>query len=140
MSPEQISDVFSGTACAVSHEWIYQHILRDGQHGGFIYKTLRCQKVQCKRYGMPDRRGQIHNWRSMSDRQPEVDVHSRTGDWEVGIVIGAGHQGTIITLVERKTGFSKLILVPSKESEGVTRAIVTALKPSKGRVHSFTIR
>jgi len=137
-SPEQISGVFRGTAYAVSHEWIYQRILRDRKQGGVIYKLLRCQKARRKRYGKPDRRGQILNRRPISDRPPEVEARSRTGDWEADTVIGAGHQGAIVTLVERKTGFSKLILVPSKESEGVTRAIIAALKPHKEHVHSIT--
>lgn len=44
-SPEQIGGrlALEGKQ-TVSHEWIYQHIYRDKQAGGFLYLNLRCRK------------------------------------------------------------------------------------------------
>lgn len=53
-------------------------------------------------------------------------------------MIGAGHKGAIVTLVERKTGYAKLELVPSKEAAGVTKAIVRALRPHQDQVLTLT--
>lgn len=137
-SPEQISGVFNGTEYAVSHEWIYQRVLQDKRQGGDVYKALRCQKERRKRYGRPERRGHIPNRRSITERPAEVEARSRIGDWEADTMIGAGHKGAIVTLVERKTGYAKLRLVPNKEAPGVTKAIIKALRPHQGQVLTLT--
>ncbi len=36
----------------ISHEWIYQYILRDKKQGGNLYKHLRCKKKNRRRYGV----------------------------------------------------------------------------------------
>jgi IS30 family transposase len=41
---------------SVSHEWIYQYILKNKQAGGSLYLHLRCKKKRKKRYGSNDRR------------------------------------------------------------------------------------
>ena len=137
-SPEQISGFFKGSAYAVSHEWLYQRILRDKREGGMVYRHLRCQKQRKKRYGKPDRRGQIVNRRSIHERAPEVAGRSRLGDWEADTIIGARHQGAIVSLVERKTGYARLIRVHSKEAAGVSRAICKALGAFKDKVLTLT--
>ena len=51
-SPEQISGrLKKEQAIALSHEWIYQHVLADKRAAGDLYKHLRCQKKRRKRYG-----------------------------------------------------------------------------------------
>jgi IS30 family transposase len=136
-SPEQISGTFRKSH-PVSHEWLYQRILKDKQEGGDAYRYLRCQKKRKKRYGKPDRRGQIAHRVPISARPPVVETRSRVGDWEADTVIGAGHKGAIVTLVERKTGYAKLVLVPNKEAAGVTQAILKALFPLRDRVLTLT--
>jgi IS30 family transposase len=89
-SPEQISGVFRGSACAVSHEWVYQRILQDKQSGGLVYRHLRCQKQRKKRYGSPERRGQIINRRSISERPAEVESRQQLGHWEGDTMSGSG--------------------------------------------------
>ncbi|WP_189338911.1 IS30 family transposase [Chromobacterium amazonense] len=103
-----------------------------------VYKALRCQKARRKRYGKPERRGQIANRRPITERPPEVEARSRIGDWEADTMIGAGNKGAIVTLVERKTGYSKLMRVPSKEAAGVTKATVRALRPHQEQVLTLT--
>ena len=53
-------------------------------------------------------------------------------------IIGTNHQGVVVSLVERKTGYAKLIRVPSKEAAGVTQAIKKALRPFKEMVLTIT--
>ncbi len=137
-SPEQISGFFSSSEFAVSHEWLYQRILRDKQNGGTAYRHLRCQKQRKKRYGKPERRGQIVNRRSIAERPAEVETRERIGDWEADTIIGAKHQGAIVSLVERKSGYTRLIRVPNKEAAGVTQAIGRALRPFKKQVLTIT--
>lgn len=137
-SPEQISGVCRGTELAVSHEWLYQHILRDKANGGTLYRYLRCQKQRKKRYGSPERRGQLRERRSIHDRPVEVETRSRIGDWEADTVIGTGRQGALVTLVERASGFAKMVVLPNREAKGVTQAIIEALGPHRDQVHTIT--
>jgi IS30 family transposase len=49
-SPEQISGrLFNEEDISISHETIYQHILKDKATGGDLYTHLRCQKKNKKR-------------------------------------------------------------------------------------------
>lgn len=137
-SPEQISGFFSNSEFSVSHEWLYQRILRDKQNGGTAYRHLRCQKQRRKRYGQPERRGQIVNRRSIAERPAEVETRERMGDWEADTIIGAKHKGAIVSLVERKSGYTRLMRVPNKEAAGVTQAIGRGLRPFKNQVLTIT--
>ena len=137
-SPEQISGVSAQSEHPVSHEWIYQRILKDKQNGGELYRYLRCQKVRKKRYGKPERRGQLKNRRSIHERPEEIETREELGHWEADTVIGTNHQGVLVTLVERKTGFALVRALSSKEASGVTAAIKKMLKPYQNEVLSIT--
>ena len=100
-SPEQISlwlKKYKKTR--VSHEWIYQYILKDKSQAGDLYTHLRLRKKRKKRYGSQNRRGMILNRVSIEKRLAEVDQRSRIGDWEIDIIIDAHHQGVLISQAE----------------------------------------
>jgi transposase, IS30 family len=66
-SPEQISGRLKVEhGFCISHEWIYQHVLKDKRKGGDLYRHLRCQRQRRKRYGTYDRRGQLRNFTSIA--------------------------------------------------------------------------
>ena len=54
-------------------------------------------------------------------------------------VIGAGHSHAVVTLVERKSDYAKLIKVANKTAELVSKAIEDALKPVSARVKTLTV-
>ena len=61
-SPEQIAGRLKWEQKAtVSHEWIYHYIYADKKRGGYLYRQLRSQKKQRKRYTGVTRRAQIPN-------------------------------------------------------------------------------
>ena len=106
-SPEQIvGRVEMEQGMSVSHEWIYQYIYAGQRSGGDLYRFLRCQKLRRKRYGTCDRRGCIPNQVSIDDRPAIVDSKRRFGDWEGDTVIGNGHRGALVNLVERKSRYT----------------------------------
>lgn len=108
-SPEQISGYLARKhEMTVSHEWIYQYLLRDKAQGGDLYKNLR-HKVRKKRrrYGSQDRRGRITGRVGIEQRPAIVDTRQRLGDWEADSVQGK-HLACLVTLVERKTGLSRI--------------------------------
>ncbi|MFQ5616260.1 MAG: IS30 family transposase [Anaerolineales bacterium] len=138
-SPEQITrrlEVEKGMR--ISHEWIYQYVYADKRSGGHLYRSLRCQKVRRKRYGAYDRRGTIPNQVSIDDRPAIVDTRKRFGDWEGDTVIGKGHKGALVTLVERKSLFTVIRAVLHKTAGTVRAAVKESLILHKDRVHTIT--
>jgi IS30 family transposase len=132
-SPEQIS----GHA-EISPETVYQRIYADKRAGGSLWKNLRCQKQRRKRYGKVDRRGTIPNRLSIEDRPAIVETRSRIGDWEADTVIGRNHRQAIVSLVERKSGFTLIRKVERKTSLAVSQAMIGLLKPHRKKVHTIT--
>ena len=138
-SPEQISKRLAYEQnISISHEWIYQHIYADKRSGGSLYQHLRCQKKRRKRYGSYDRRGLLPG-RTFIDQRPDiVNSRSRIGDWEGDTIIGKGHQGSIVTLTERKSGFLIMRQVACKTAHKVREAIIDGLTQYKDHVHTIT--
>ena len=138
-SPEQTSDwLHHSENVHVSHEWIYQYILRDKQAGGDLHRHLRCQKARKKRYGAPDRRGQIKGRVSIDERPSVVNERSRVGDWEADTVIGKQGGTVLVTLVERKTRLTVIGKAPNKTALEVTAAILKGLMPLASQVQTVT--
>ena len=127
-SPEQISDwLNSHQLPLVSPEWIYQYIYADKKAGGNLYKHLRGQRKRRKRYGIYDRRGIIPARKSIEERPEIVELRERLGDWESDTIIGKGHQGAMVTLTERKSRFTLVRKVASKNADLVAQAIIELL-------------
>ncbi len=138
-SPEQVvSRLAMEQGIRLSHEWIYQHIYADKRAGGDLYRALRCQKPRRKRYGAYDRRGIIPNQISIEARPSIVETRRRIGDWEGDTVIGKGHRGALVTLVERKSRYTVIRAVRHKTATAVRTAVTEGLAPYKARVHTIT--
>ena len=139
-SPEQISGwLLDDQELLLSHETIYLHVWTDKRAGGEFYKHLRRQgKKYDKRRNGKSTRGQIKNRVSIDDRPEVVDDKSRIGDWEIDTVIGKGHSGALVTIVERVTNFTVSAQVNSKSAADVTEATITLLRPFKDVVHTIT--
>ena len=132
-SPEQIS----GHA-AISPETVYQRVYANKRAGGLLWKNLRSQKLRKKRYGKIDRRGTIPNRVSIDDRAAIVETRSRIGDWEADTVIGKNHRQAIVSIVERKTGFTLIQKVERKTALAVSQAMIGLLKPHRKKVYTIT--
>lgn len=122
----------------ISHEWIYQYILRDKLSGGKLYHHLRCQRQRRKRYGTYNRRGQLVNRISIDERPAIVETRHRIGDWELDTIIGKGHKQAIVSLTERKSRLTLIRKVERKTADKVSKAIIHLLKPLAHRVHTLT--
>ena len=127
-SPEQISGRLKIEGIEISHERIYQYIYADKRAGGTLWTHLRCQKKRRKRYGKRDRRGKIPNRKSIEARPEIVEQRTRFGDWEVDMILGKDQQGVVVTLTERKSRFTLLRRVSSKQSDLVAQAVIALLK------------
>ena len=138
-SPEEVSGwLYTTQQASISHEWIYQYILKDKQHGGTLYTHLRCKTRYRKRYGAKDRRGQIKNRVSIDERPAIVDKRKRIGDWEVDTIIGTKHKQALVSLTERKSGFTLIQKVTHRTKEAVAEAVQQLLKSTQMVVHTIT--
>ena len=86
-----------------------------------------------------DRRGRIQNRVSIEERPSVVEKRFYYGDWEVDLVEGAGHDGFLLTLVERKCGHLLMHPLSSKKADEVTTAIMVELWPFVGKIRSLTM-
>ncbi len=138
-SPEQICGRFQQEQGeTINHEWIDQHIYEDKRTGGDLYRSLRCQRKRRKRYGTYSRRGRIANQVSIDERPAVVTALERIGDWEGDTVIGKGHEGVLVTVVERTSKYTVREGVSHTTSAAVHQAVTRGLPPYKAQVHTIT--
>ena len=139
-SPEQISGWLRRIQIYISHERIYQFLLENKRKGGKLYKHLRrSNRKRKKRYGSPDRRGQIPDRVSIDKRPKIVDAGNRIGDWEADTIIGRNHKGAILTLVERRSKYTLIRKINRKTSHTVKTAISELVKGIKERFITMTV-
>ncbi len=127
-SPEQIVGYLEkNNKRLISHEWIYQYILKDKSLGGELDKHLR-HKVRKKRrrYASHSKRGQIIGRVGIEKRPKAVDKRNRFGDWESDTVQGKG-LASLMTVVERKTGLTRIRKVQRASAELTAKAMISAL-------------
>jgi len=138
-SPEQVSGwLKKHQGIRISHEWIYQYILEEKQAGGKLYTHLRCHAKRRKRYGKYDRRGRLPDRVSIEERPQIVEQRERLGDWETDTLIGKGHAGALVSLVERKSRYTLLQPVTQRLADLVAQAIISLLSPFTDLVHTIT--
>jgi IS30 family transposase len=138
-SPEQISLWLKKyKKIRISHEWIYQYIFKDKSKAGDLHTHLRSRKKRKKRYGSQNRRGMILNRVSIEKRPAVVDQRSRIGDWEIDTIIGAHHQGVLLSLVERKSRLCLIARLANKSAQEVERTTINLLDSIKEKVHTVT--
>lgn len=140
-SPEQISGwLLDEHEQCLSHESIYRHVWADKKGGGALHSFLRRRgkRYQWRGSNGKTSRGQIKNRVSIDERPAIVDEKEQVGHWEIDTVIGKGHKGVLVTIVERVTKFTRSCRVASKSAEHVTAATIALLKPFKALVLSIT--
>ena len=139
-SPEQISGwLLDERGVQLSHETIYLHIWADKASGGILFKHLRRQgKAYQPRSKSQAGRGHIKNRVSIDERPAIVDEKGRVGDWEIDLVIGKGHSGALVTIVERATSFTVSKRINDKSAKTVTAATIALLEPFKDAVFTIT--
>jgi IS30 family transposase len=136
-SPEQIARwlrrYYPGrTDWHVCHETIYEGIYR-----GHIVRpnpdVLRTARVYRHRRGRGrSREGsmkQSTSMRSIHERSALAESRRYTGHWEGDLIIGAGLQSAIITLVDRRTRFAKLVRIDGpRTAQNVGDALIRAFR------------
>jgi IS30 family transposase len=132
-SPEQIAEWLEKKhprkpLMRVSHETIYQNI-----YSGRLIKNpekhLRRRRFSRKRRKKgPETRGTIPDRRMIDKRPASVSARKHFGHWEGDTIEGAGKDGYILTLVERKMRKTMAVKLDHKNAEGVADAIISAMR------------
>jgi transposase, IS30 family len=139
-SPEQIADhIKRHCNFTISHETIYQFILRDKKQGGTLYEYLRIMpKIRRKRYNTKDSRGRLPGKRLISTRPIDIESRKELGHWEGDTVIGKDKHHCIVTLVERKTGFVIIKKIKARTAIEVTKACIRAIRKHSKKFLTIT--
>jgi IS30 family transposase len=136
-APQQISgwlkmEYAGDAAMQVSHETIYKSLFIQAR--GVLKQSLvahlRSRRLMRRgRTASPkrQRRGQITDAISISERPAAVEDRAIPGHWEGDLLCGT-HNSYIATLVERHSRFVLLVRVPGKDSAGVVDALVRKVK------------
>lgn len=135
-SPEQIA----GHLGTISHETIYVHIWRDKKRGGVLWTHLRqAGKKRRKRYGAYDSRGRLAGKRHISERPSAVEERLEPGHWEIDTIVGTDRgRHSIVTLVERTTGFVVMGKLERHTASCCAAKVIELVAREHGRVKTIT--
>jgi IS30 family transposase len=137
-SPAQIAAVLTATypdrpELQVSHETIYKalYVQGRGELRRELAKCLRTGRALRKprrRAGAAAGRGRMVGMVNISERPAEADDRAVPGHWEGDLIIGKDQASQIGTLVERSTGYVRLLHLPSTRSADVVAdAMIAAI-------------
>lgn len=131
-SPEQIVGYLRrNKQLCVSHESIYQYIWTDKANGGTLWLNLRqAPKQRRKRYRSYDSRGRIAQKRHITERPKAADERTETGHREIDTVMGKGSKHCIVTIVERKTGYTLIGQLNNKTTASLNRRVLQLIELS----------
>lgn len=135
-SPEEIAErlkiEYPQSDCMrISHEAVYQHLycLPRGELKKELLKGLRQKrKLRMHRGIIHNRRSNIADLISISERPKEVAGRIVPGHWEGDLLMGKRHESAIGTLVERTTRLTLLVPLADKDAFAVRNAFAQAFK------------
>lgn len=140
-SPEQISGRLAlELGIAVSHETIYQHVLRDSAGCGTLRYYLRSGGYKHHRFKKSRTAERTRERRHALDARP-AGANDRTelGHWERDCVLGGrSSDAALLTLVDRRSRYTCIRLVPRLTSDAVADATVDALRPHAAVTKTIT--
>lgn len=105
-----------------------------------MHRHLRCQKLRRKRYGKARRvRGAIAGRVGIAERPAGVATRRRLGDWEGDTLAGNRWRTGVLTLIERKSRFTRLGRLQNKSASVTASVVARCLQPLTSRVRILTV-
>jgi IS30 family transposase len=140
LSPEQVSGYLKRTEqLRISHETIYRHLWRDKRRGGCLHRHLRCAiKRRRKRYGAYDSRGRLAGKKMIHERPASVETRRQFGHWEIDTVLGKGSRHCIVTIVERKSGYTLIGKLASRTKEQASAKTIELIQQHRSLFRTIT--
>ena len=139
--PNVIANTMAPSAPSISTRWLYELIDRAYRHGDAELAALLRRKYKKKSPLTRRSDSGVHiipNRVDISKRPSEVDTRETFGHWEADSVLGAHHQGALVTVVERKTRQLISRAVEHRTKIAVADAIIEAMGDFAEGVHSIT--
>jgi IS30 family transposase len=139
-SPEQISGRLRlELGIKISHETIYQHVLRDSRQRGFLRYCLRFAGYKHHRFKksrMAERTRQRKKW--LDQRPAAANERREIGHWERDCVLGARGGPVLLTMIDRRSRYSRMRLVRRPTTELVGAATRALLAPHRAVTKTIT--
>lgn len=139
-SPEQISGRLRlEMGIHVSHETIYQHVLRDARSQGILRYCLRFGGYKHHRFRkskMGQRTRLRKNW--IRTRCKAANERTELGHWERDCVLGVRGGAALLTIVDRKSRYTRIRRVQNVDIDNVAPATIEALSTQDGPVNTLT--
>jgi IS30 family transposase len=131
-SPQQISGRMALLRkLTVSTSTIYRWIARDKRRGGQLWaSTRRLSRRFRKGYRVKDSRGRMAGKVPLAMRPVAANLRQEFGHWEGDTVMGSDGRHCLLTLVERKTRFVRIVKLHARQAAVVNAALVTELGPT----------
>lgn len=120
-------------AQCLSHESIYRQVW----HAGGSLRRRGTYYQWCGSHGKTSR-GQIKTRVSIDERPTIVDDKAPVAHWQIDTVIGKGHKGVLLTIVESVTKYTRSCRVTSTSVVHVTTATIALLSQFTKLVLSIT--
>lgn len=140
-SPEQVAGRLKlAGLLSISYETIYRYVWEDRRRGGTMYKNFRgARKKRRKRYGCYDSRGRLAGKRPISARPPGAENRSRVGHFEGDTVMGSSDKHCVLTLVDRKTGYTMIGKLGARTVKAVNHRAINLLRNSGRCIRTVTV-
>jgi IS30 family transposase len=138
-SPEQISGRlrYEHRFC-ISHETIYRYIKKNKKAGGSLYRLLRNHKRCRKTRGFISRFQVGWNRRNIDTRPEEVEKRETLGHWERDLLMGKQEKVALLTIVERKSRYTRIKKVSDKQSKTIFKATTEFIREERRKVKTIT--
>lgn len=139
-SPEQISGRLRWErGVRISHETIYQHVIRDARLQGTLRYALRFRgykQHRCKKSKWAERTRLRKGW--LAQRPQAANARTEIGHWERDCLLGQRGKGAFLTLIDRRSRFARIRRVSKVDTEHVAAATLDALRPHREVTKSMT--
>jgi transposase, IS30 family len=139
-SPEQISGrLWLEQRVRLSHETIYQHVLRDSRRRGILRYCLRFggyKHYRFKKSRMAERTRLRKKW--LDQRPAAANERTEIGHWERDCIVGKHGGAVLLTLVDRRSRYTRIRRVRRQSTEMVAAATRAALAPHRSVTKTLT--
>jgi transposase, IS30 family len=140
-SPEQISwRLRKHKRLSIGTTTIYRWLRRDKAAGGSLWlRTRQLSKRYRKGYRVADHRGRMGGKTPISQRPARVQHRREFGHWEGDTVMGKDGRHCLLTLVERKTRWVRIIKLPARQAVEVNKALAREIRRGVLKMKSLTL-
>lgn len=112
----------------VGIETIYRYVYRDKLRGGALWKNLRHRRPKRKNRFREQRWPERIPRPSIDERPQVINQRERVGDFERDLIVGKERKGYLLTIVDRKTNFVKIVKIAAPKAKLVHDATIGCLQ------------